>query len=66
MPAAKLIIVWLPIVLGIVMIGAGGAPHSASGKQTTPLAVTFMDYDLGYFDDEAGRREPIRAAMELP
>jgi putative transposase len=21
--------------------------------------VTFMDYDLGYFDDEAGRVEPI-------
>jgi putative transposase len=21
--------------------------------------VSFMDYDLGYFDDEAGRVEPI-------
>jgi hypothetical protein len=28
--------------------------------------VTFMDYDLGYFDDETGRLEPVENPFPIP
>jgi len=39
MQVDKLIAVWLPIVLGIVMIGAGGSTLSVLDRSGTPSRV---------------------------
>ena len=39
MQAGKLIAVWLPIALGIVMIGAGAVNFVGPGRSATPSRV---------------------------
>ena len=46
MPVNKLIVVWLPIALGIVMIGAGAVNFVASGS--VPDSFARWGYPAGF------------------